>query len=192
MHSMGTVTAPIEARFWSKVDRRGPDDCWLWTANTTKAQDGYGLFYVTGRSAVVAHRWSYEQVHGPLDRHLVVDHLCRTRLCVNPAHLEAVDPRENVLRGIGPTAINAAKVVCIRGHDFAPAADGTRFCPTCRRATKREWEQRKKADPEYRERRREQERARYAERMKDPEFRAAQAAKQRAVQARRKERVGGS
>jgi hypothetical protein len=86
---------PVDVRFWSKVDRSG--DCWLWTGQKTRAVDGYGRFRFEGRQ-VMAYRWSYEQENGPVPEGLELDHLCRTRLCVRPDHLEAVTPSENVRR----------------------------------------------------------------------------------------------
>ncbi len=82
-------------RFWAKVDRSG--ECWLWTGNVYR--DGYGQFYVERRQ-VRAHRWAYESEVGPIPEGLVLDHLCRVRLCVRPSHLEPVTNRENLLRGI--------------------------------------------------------------------------------------------
>jgi len=149
-------------RFWAKVERDGLDDCWLWTANTTGAS-GYGLFY-DGATTIVAHRFSYQEAKGPIPDGLVIDHICRVRLCVNPEHLTPRTNRENVLIGIGPTAVNAAKTVCIRGHEFATRPNGSRYCPTCVRETKRRSQAKRMADPEHRERRRAQERARYVER----------------------------
>lgn len=85
------------ARFWAKVDKRGPDDCWLWLANKT-APNGHGRFS-TGGSMVMAHRFAYELLVGPIPDGLVIDHLCRVRLCVNPKHLEPVTAVENIKRG---------------------------------------------------------------------------------------------
>ena len=150
----GTPGGPIpsrdpEVRFWSKVDKR-PDGCWLWAGNTT-GTTGYGRFHIAGRM-VVAHRWSWEQEHGPVPDGLVLDHLCRTRLCVNPDHLEPVTNRENVLRGIA-----ARPHGCPDDHEVT----ATGSCRTCRRNYQRQWEQARKQDPEYLERRRAQDRARY-------------------------------
>ncbi len=58
-------------------------------------------------------------VVGQIPSGLTLDHLCRVRNCVNPAHLEPVTHRENTLRGDGVTAINARKTSCHRGHPFA-------------------------------------------------------------------------
>lgn len=89
---------PAVERFWEKVDRRGPADCWLWTATRT-AKDGHGRFYPITGKGVLAHRFAYELLVGPIPDGLVIDHLCRVRLCVNPAHLEPVTAEENTRRG---------------------------------------------------------------------------------------------
>lgn len=73
----------LEERFWSKVDVRGPDECWPWKAGTNK---GYGTFKAFGRT-VPAHRIAYELVKGPIPPGLDVLHKCDNRPCCNPAHL---------------------------------------------------------------------------------------------------------
>lgn len=108
--------------------------CWLWAGAETH-EHGYGSIAVGGR-ARGAHRASYELVHGPVAPGLVLDHLCRTPACVNPDHLEAVTPRVNSLRGIGPTAVNAAKNTCRNGHPLSGVSKRQRFeryCAICRR-----------------------------------------------------------
>ncbi|GGH34102.1 HNH endonuclease [Microbacterium album] len=127
----------IEARFWSKVDKSG--DCWLWTAATTY---GYGRFAITKRQMIGAHRFAWETVNGPVPDGMVIDHLCRIRLCVNPAHMEVVTNGENVLRGEGLSALNARKTHCKNGHEFTPEntivtknpSGNGRACRECRRA----------------------------------------------------------
>lgn len=95
------------------------DGCWEWTGSLS---GGYGMFTPTGRNVdqCPAHRVVYELLVGPIPEGLVLDHLCRLPRCVNPEHLEPVTFQENVLRGIGPTAVNAAKTECINGHPFTP------------------------------------------------------------------------
>lgn len=115
-------------------------ECWLWTGGHAKA--GYGSFTFGrespgGRRTVPAHRLTYEALVGPIPEGLVIDHLCRNRGCVNPEHLEPVTFKENVLRGVGPTAENAVKTHCKRDHAFTPentyvASGGGRGCRACR------------------------------------------------------------
>lgn len=114
--------------------------CWLWTSHIRS--DGYGTFTqrVDGRiTPQYPHRLMYETTVGPIPDGYQIDHLCRVRHCVNPAHLEAVPPRENYLRGIGATAVNARKTECIHGHAFTPEntyhrPTGGRSCRECDRA----------------------------------------------------------
>lgn len=125
------ITLP--ERFWSKVDRSGA--CWIWKGST--GGKGYGHFYVDGRK-IASHRVAYTIAVGEIPEGMDIDHLCRNRRCVNPAHLEPVTHRENLLRGTGFPAENSAKSHCPAGHPYAGEnlaveRDGSRKCRTCRR-----------------------------------------------------------
>lgn len=93
--------------------------CWLWQGSLTKpAPDGYGQVRSGGVMEVV-HRVGWRLLRGPLPDGLVPDHLCRTRNCWNPEHIEWVSPRENIIRGVSPTARHAAQTHCKRGHPLS-------------------------------------------------------------------------
>ena len=81
---------------------------------------GYGVFCHNGLT-LKAHRYSYEELIGPIPEGLVIDHLCRDRACVNPYHLEPVTSRENIIRGEGPRILkerHAAITHCPQGHEY--------------------------------------------------------------------------
>ena len=100
------------------IEDRGHDTpCWIFHGKPSK--EGYASFWREGQS-VLAHRAFYEHYVGIVPEGLTLDHLCRVRLCVNPQHLDPVTNRENILRGVGPSAVNAAKTHCKHGHEFTP------------------------------------------------------------------------
>lgn len=115
--TLGDPRLPL--RFWAKVRVDDSSGCWSWTAGQRRG--GYGRYRTGGKGSPsgVSHRWAYEQLVGPVPSGLQLDHLCRNRLCCNPAHLEAVTPRENTLRGMTKAAWNAAKTHCAAGHDYS-------------------------------------------------------------------------
>lgn len=127
------------ARFWSCVDRS--DGCWTWTG--PRNSQGYGLPCILGEHRA-AHAVSYSLAVGSVPPGLELDHLCRNRLCVNPAHLEAVTHRTNMLRApTAASAVNARKTTCVNSHPLSGdnlriSRGGRRRCLTCSRATARE------------------------------------------------------
>jgi hypothetical protein len=111
---MFKVTQSLEDRFMGKVIMIPESTCWYWSGGIDRY--GYGQIKVSKRTRA-AHRIAYELFNGPIPDGLQIDHICRTRDCVNPRHLEAVTARENTLRSpVAPASINSRMTHCKRGH----------------------------------------------------------------------------
>lgn len=100
-------------RFWRKVNPDPMTGCWLWTGHLDRG--GYGKISVNGSLRRLTHRHVYIVLRGDPGRGIDIDHLCRVRHCVNPAHLEAVTHLENVQRGLQ----GVLHTHCKKGHELA-------------------------------------------------------------------------
>jgi hypothetical protein len=139
----------------SKIAVNTVTGCWDWTA--LRHPSGYGRASWAGR-AQYAHCIVFELLVGGVQEGLELDHLCRVRHCVNPAHLEPVSHRTNVLRGCSMVAENVTKTHCAHGHELAGAnlmiiRGKHRDCRECHRRRTRESRRRLyTTDPTWRER----------------------------------------
>lgn len=127
----------VISRFWPKVKVNKDNGCWEWQGAKIT---GYGHFWAEDKG-VIAHRWLYEQIHGPVPKGFELDHLCRNRSCVNPAHLEIVTRKENCRRG-DDGIHQRLRTHCPQGHPYnkentyicnTTTKTPQRLCRTCRR-----------------------------------------------------------
>lgn len=80
--------------FWSRVDKKGPDDCWLWLGRPDE-QTGYGKYSWNSKTNS-AHRFAWISTFGEIPKGLHVLHKCDVRLCQNPNHLFLGTNTDNV------------------------------------------------------------------------------------------------
>lgn len=122
-------------KFLALLVANPPNQCWVWEGSKQgRSPHFYGCLRYKGRRRQV-HRLAYELIKGPVPDGLELDHLCRNKLCFNPAHLEPVTHAENVAR--------ATLERCRNGHEYTPEniyirpSDGRKRCRACARAAKR-------------------------------------------------------
>lgn len=134
-------------RLLNKVIPEPNSGCWLWTGALTP--NGYAVIQMAKAGSGSsrnrgAHRVSFELHVGAIPQGFDLDHLCRVRCCVNPAHLEPVTRKENLLRGVGVGEgrgkAQAARTHCPHGHPYDEANTkrrkrGGRDCRECDRLT---------------------------------------------------------
>jgi HNH endonuclease len=121
------------------------DACWHWPGYVN--EDGYGR-----RGGIGVHRRMWELVCGPIPKGMEIDHLCRTRDCIRPDHMEVVDHRTNTRRGLTIPAANAAKTHCPQGHPYDEentyvTKSGCRHCRACKRKRDKGRDRSKKGKP---------------------------------------------
>jgi len=133
--------------FLAHVQNTG-EGCWEW--DHSRLNNGYGKFGA-GKKQYLAHRYAWELFRGPIPEDMQIDHLCRNRGCVNPDHMRVVTLKENVLAGIGITALNAKKTHCPQGHPYDAentyrGVKGERKCRECNKIYLRQRDARKREE----------------------------------------------
>lgn len=90
-HQTGVTLKPLV-----KIGR-SPSDCWEWLG--TKTAQGYGKKTVGGRT-MMASRWLWEQLFGPIRDGMVLSSTCGNPGCVNPHHHRVCTQAKNVRDGL--------------------------------------------------------------------------------------------
>lgn len=108
----------LKKRFWNNVSAASAEGCWKW--NGPISIYGYGrLMESVGNrktKQLMAHRFAYEEIVGKIKEGMTIDHVCRNRSCVNPAHMEIVTRAENSMRAHSKNMDAMRDNRCTKGH----------------------------------------------------------------------------
>lgn len=102
------ISKPVHERFWAKVNKSGPNGCWIWTGY--KINSGYGQIRDDNQRKTLVHRLSWEISVGPIPQGLNILHECDNRPCVNPDHLFVGTQSKNLLDAYSRTKLREARV----------------------------------------------------------------------------------
>jgi hypothetical protein len=145
------ATVSPEDRFWSKVDKRGPDECWEWRGH--RSHDGYGRVKIKGKIFTASRAVLFLTRGEPIPPGTYACHSCDNPPCCNPAHLWLGTNRDNQLdaRRKG-RSFSAKRTHCKHGHVLdedntyrRPDRANWRECRACRNAAVRAYSQRRSA-----------------------------------------------
>lgn len=100
-------------RFWKKVDKKSPSECWFWLGGFFPT--GYGVFALNHK-ACRAHRVAWRIAYGPIPKGAMIRHSCDIKACVNPEHLLAGFHADNIT-----DAIQRDRYKALRGEDHGGA-----------------------------------------------------------------------